>query len=782
MQQFIYKFLQFGTFVLFSNFAFSQKISGYVFDAESKEPLVGASVYWKASQIGATTTPEGKFSVWASDTKTLVVSYIGYETKELSIGLFTQNLTIYLTKTSYQADEVVVNANRASQQSAMAFNTISKEAINKQNNGQDIPLILNQSTSLVSTSDAGAGIGYTGIRIRGTDATRINVTVNGIPLNDAESQGVYWVNMPDFASSVSSIQIQRGVGTSANGAGAFGASINIQSNDFNKEPYIELNNSYGSFNSWKYTLKFGSGLLGKNFTFDGRLSKIKSDGFVDRGFSNLRSYYYTFAYFGKKSFVRFVNFAGKEKTYQAWNGISEEKLQTDRRYNAFTYPNQTDNYFQNHFQLLSSHILAKNLNLNVNLHYTKGKGYYEEEKLEDKLSNYGLKLDSLKRADLIRQKWLDNDFYGFTYSLDYQLNKKISTSLGGAANTYDGDHFGDVISIAQRPNQADHRWYQSNSIKKDFNIYSKTTAYFGSKSNIYLDLQWRSLSLKMKGTASKMQDISQAHSYSFFNPKVGINHSISEQVSAYASLAVGQKEPNRTDFIDNKGAELPKPEQLQDLEAGLRLFHKKGNLLLNGYFMNYKNQLALTGAINEVGESIRTNIPKSHRLGIELESNIAINKALTWAFNSTISANKVAYIDELIPDYEGFVQKIAQKSTDLAYSPNVILANTFSQKIGNSLELSLLSKYVGKQYLDNTSNENRKLDAYFTNDIRLLFHKVSKKKAALTAGIYLNNVLNERYESNGYTFSYLYDKQVYTENYYYPQAGRNFMLSLNLKL
>jgi iron complex outermembrane recepter protein len=763
-------------------------VSGIVKDSESNQPLAGTSVYWKNSNVGTKTDSEGKFKLKEIKEKNeLVVSYIGFGTIVLKPETIADKpfLEIKLIRSTYQADEVIVNATRANENSAMAFTNVGKDDLAKRNAGQDLPILLNFTPSLVTTSDAGAGIGYTGLRIRGTDATRINVTVNGIPINDSEDQGVYWVNMPDLASSVSSVQIQRGVGTSANGAGAFGGSINIQSNEYTPKPYADINSSAGTFNSFKNTIKFGSGLLGEHFTFDGRLSKITSDGFVDRAFSNLKSYYLSGAYFGKKSFVRVNVFSGQEKTYQSWNGIAESQLVNERTFNSFTYKNQTDNYQQNHYQLLSTHTLSNNWSLNANMHYTKGFGYYEEYKEDEKLSKYGLPnvfigTETVKQTDLIRQKWLDNDFYGTTFLLDYQSHKKLSASLGGAYNIFEGGHFGEIIWAKFAP-EKNYRWYNSNSIKKDFNIYAKGNAQVAEKFNFYTDIQVRSINLNMKGTASLLQDISQQHSYTFFNPKIGATASISDNLQTYASFAVGQKEPNRTDFVDNKGLSQPKPEKLNDFEMGLKYNSGKSMVSINGYLMNYKNQLVVTGAINDVGDPIRTNIPKSFRAGIELENKYTFSTKFVWAINATLSQNKVSNFTESIPDYEGSTKLVFHKKGDIAFSPNVILGSQLVLKATKSLEIALLSKYVGKQYLDNTSNEGRKLNAYFTNDIRFLYNIKTKGIPIINLGLYLNNLLNEQYESNGYTYSYLYENKVTTENYYYPQAGRNFMLTASLK-
>jgi iron complex outermembrane recepter protein len=776
------------TFILFflSNLLLAQKvIRGIVLEAETNLPLAGASIYWENTNIGTKTDVRGVFNLKEDGSKSaLVISYIGFEKRKIQPqDLYKRNdLQIIINKTIYLADEVVVNGTRANNLSAMAFTNVGKDEISSKNVGLDMPNLLNFTPSMVTTSDAGAGIGYTGLRIRGTDATRINVTVNGIPINDAESQGVYWVNMPDLASSVNSVQIQRGVGTSINGAGAFGGSINIQSNEFAAKQYAEINSSYGSFNSLKNTIKAGSGLINDYFTIDGRLSRIVSDGFVDRGASNLKSYYLSGGYFGKKTFVRLITFGGKEKTYQSWNGIPQDSLATNRTYNAFTYPNQTDNYTQTHYQVLSTYNLSAKWAINANLHYTKGKGYYEEYKEKQKLKDYGyFEKTPTQKTDLVRQKWLDNDFYGITYSIDYQSFKKLSTSIGGGFNIYEGDHFGKIISAKLYPMAKGYKWYNSNATKTDFNIYAKSNLQITEKLNLYADMQMRTVELDMNGTASKLQDIGQSHLYRFFNPKIGATGTISNKLTTYFSFSVGQKEPNRTDFIDNTTDSLRKPEKLNDIELGLKYNFDKISFTANGYYMNYKNQLVITGAINDVGEAIRTNVPKSNRIGLELEMAYMISKQLKWNINTTISSNKIEKFTELIPDYEGNYATNNFTNTDIAMSPSLILGSQIVFKPINELTLGVSTKYVGAQFLDNTSSSTKKLNAYLTNDFNINYNLKFINLPSINVGFTAFNFLNEKYESNGYTFSYLYDSKVYSENYYYPQAGRNFMLNLNVK-
>lgn len=686
-----------------------------------------------------------------------------------------------------ELNEVVVKSTRANEKTGMAFTNVYQRDIKKQNLGQDLPFLLNQLPSVVVSSDAGAGVGYTGIRIRGSDPTRINVTLNGIPYNDSESQGTFWVNMPDFASSVQSIQVQRGVGTSTNGAGAFGASLNISTLGYEREAFGETNLSYGSFNTIKANVLASTGLLNNHFVVDARLSKLSSDGYIDRASSDLKSFYFSTGYYNKSNFVRLNIFSGKEITYQAWEGVPEYYLKTNRTYNPYTYPNQVDNYQQDNYQLISSFKLNERWTFNPTLHYTRGKGYYEQFKAMDALSNYNLPNmvlggDTVTHTDLVRRKWLDNHFYGATYSFDYQSGKKLSANIGGAWNKYDGHHFGEVIwtKMADTPSN-DYRWYTSRSIKTDFNIFGKVFYQFTDQFNLFGDVQYRTVGYKMNGIADKLQDITRNTSFSFFNPKIGMNYQLNTEASVYASYAVGNKEPNRTDFVDNVKA--PKPEHLEDLEAGYRWANQKLSFDANFYYMNYRNQLVLTGQVNGVGEAIRVNVPKSYRAGIELVANW--NFAPKWRLNAnaTFSQNKIKNFTETVVNYDGDPDKINQfAKSDISFSPNVIIGGQLSYAPVKNLEFTWLPKYVGKQYMDNTSDNNRKLNAFFVNDLRANYTVHPKFVKEMTFSLLANNILNHLYESNGYTYSYIYDRQVVTENFYYPQAGTNFLLAVRVRL
>jgi iron complex outermembrane receptor protein len=697
-----------------------------------------------------------------------------------------------------QLNEVVVNATRANQKTGMAFTNVYQKDIKKVNLGQDMPFLLNQLPSVVVSSDAGAGVGYTGIRIRGTDPTRINVTLNGVPYNDSESQGTYWVNMPDFASSAQSIQVQRGVGTSTNGAGAFGASININTLGYEQDAYGETNFTVGSFNTLKTNVLASTGLLNGHFVVDARLSKLSSGGYIDRASSDLKSFYVSAGYYGKNNFVRFNAFSGKEKTYQAWEGVPESLLKTNRTFNPYTYDNQVDDYQQDHYQLISSFKLNNSWTFNPIFHYTKGRGFYEQFKPEDKYSNYGLPnvvigTTTLKNTDIIRRKWLDNDFYGATYSLDYQSNKKLSANIGGAWNKYDGDHFGEII-WARNASTSDirYRWYESNALKTDFNIYAKGYYQVSEALNFFADLQYRTVDYTMKGTGDKRQDITQNFAsgvshYQFFNPKFGINYQLNKTTSVYASYAVGNKEPSRQDFVDNS-PKAPLAENLQDLEVGYRLAGTKLSFDANFYYMNYKNQLVLTGQVNGVGEAIRVNVPKSFRAGLELSATVKLAEKWKLAANTTLSQNKIKNFTETVVNYDGDEDKINKfAKTDISFSPNLISGGQLFYAPVNNVELAWMTKYVSKQFMDNTSDDNRSLNAFFVNDIRASYSIKPKAERRplfkeLTFNLLVNNIFNHLYESNGYTYSYIYDKQVTTENFYYPQAGTNFLLAVKVRI
>ncbi len=763
-------------------------IVGKIIASDSQKPLSGANINLKNTNFASTSAANGEFKipVLKPGKYVLRVSYVGYQTQILTVQSGINPNIITLKNNVLMADEVMVQATRATENAATTLKNLNKVEIEKNNFGQDLPYLLNQTPSVVTSSDAGAGIGYTGLRIRGSDATRINVTVNGIPINDTESQGMYWVNMPDFASSVDNIQIQRGVGTSTNGAGAFGASLNIQTNTRQDTAYTELNTAAGSYRSLKNTLKIGTGLINGKFSFDGRLSRIVSDGYMDRASSNLKSFFVSGAYYGKNNVLRINAFSGKEKTYQAWNGVPQDSLLTNRRYNGFTYDNQTDNYQQSHYQLLYSQAISPKINFNAALHYTKGAGYYEEYQEKQAFADYnftpinigGVIIDS---TNLIRQKWLDNDFYGATYSFIYTPNNQFNFTLGGAYNQYDGNHFTEVIwAQYAADSKIRHRLNQNNGFKIDFNIFAKAQYQINNLS-LFADLQYRKIAYDFLGFNNIGQNVTQTDALNFFNPKLGLTYIIDTQSNIYASISVANKEPNRNDFTQSSPQSRPKHERLNNIEAGYRFNKQRFRGGVNVYSMQYKNQLVLTGQINDVGEYIRSNVSQSYRNGVELDVALQILPSLSWMLNSAFSQNKIKNFNEFIDDYDIGGQILnTYKKTDIAFSPNFVGGSTISCQPLKNAEIALLSKYVSKQFLDNTSNENRKLDAFFVNDVRLHYNIKTKGIKNIGLGLQVNNVFNTLYASNGYTFSYLKGSLV-TQNFYYPQAETNFMASLNVR-
>ena len=779
----------FSPFILWAQFS----LQGKIIDLENQKPLVGATLRL-ANSVENIQTNENGFFIFKNLKKgdyLLNVRYVGFKSQDIKVILDgDKTLAVSLIKSNLLTDEVIVKATRASENSATTFKNLSKEDLEKNNFGQDLPYLLDQTPGVVTYSDAGAGVGYTGVRIRGSDPSRVNVTINGIPYNDTESQGSFWVNLPDFSSSVDNIQIQRGVGTSTNGAGAFGGSLNIQTNTLADSAYGELNNTIGSYQTLKNTVKLGTGLINGKWSFDGRLSRIVSDGYIDRASSNLKSYFLSGAYYGKTSLIRVNVFSGNEKTYQAWNGVPEDKLLTDRKFNQFTYDNQTDNYQQDHYQFLYSKSFSDQFSFNGALHYTKGKGYYEEFKDNEELTAYGLNNvvignQTITNTDLIRRRWLDNNFYGLTYAFNYTPTSILNFTLGGAYNQYDGDHFGEVIWAKYASNgNIRQQYYFDNGFKTDFNVFGKASVDL-NKVSLFADLQYRNIGYKFLGFDNNLNNVTQNASLNFFNPKVGFTYQLNEKDNFYASFSIANKEPNRDDYTLSTPNNRPKAEHLKNVEAGYRF---KSNVFsggLNLYSMNYKNQLVLTGQINNVGAYVRSNVAKSFRNGLELDATARINKKLSWGIATAFSQNKVKNFEEFIDEYNANFEYVGQvknvyTKTDLAFSPAFVGSSTLAFKAFKNAEVALISKYVSKQYLDNTSNDARKLDAFFVNNLRLSYDLKVKGVKNVGLGLLVNNIFNELYASNGYTFSYIYGGPV-TENFYYPQAETNFLLSLNVK-
>ena len=671
-----------------------------------------------------------------------------------------------------QLDEVLVSAIRVNSKTPVSFSNLSKKEIQNRNLGQDIPILMNYMPSVVTTSDAGNGVGYTGIRVRGSDATRVNVTINGIPYNDSESHGTFWVNMPDFASSLQSVQLQRGVGTSTNGSGAFGASLNMLTDSYSEKASGEISNSFGSFNTRKHTVKFSSGLLNDHFEIAGRVSTLNSDGYIDRAGSDLKSYFLQGTYVGTTTLIKALAFGGNEKTYQSWNGIDGETLLTNRTFNSagiFTdeanqtrfYDNETDNYQQDHYQLHWNEKLAANWNTNLAFHYTKGKGYYENYKEDADFSSYGLTPiaingTSINMTDLIRQKWLDNDFYGTTFSANYQSNK-LDFIFGGSYNKYEGNHFGKVIWARYAgPSELGDRYYEDQAAKTDGTAFAKANYQVNDQWSLFGDLQIRNVNYKANSDETGVVN----DTFSFFNPKAGLNYTVNSKNNVYFSYARANREPNRTDY---EGGNV-KPEKLNDFELGWRYLSDKVQLNTNFYYMAYQNQLILTGTLDDVGNPIRSNSEKSYRLGVEVDAAIVLSSTFSLRPNLTLSRNK--NIDLAVSG-----QNYGTK--DISYSPSVLAGNSLICKPAERLQIIWLQKYVGQQYMNNIESPEAKLADYFINDLNVTYEIKPKSvfKSIIFKGL-VNNIFNKKYISNGYMWD------IYP--YYYPQAGTNLLAGITL--
>lgn len=794
-----------------------------VLNADSDRPMPGASIRIDGTSYQGQTDAVGNATIrnLRAGNYTIVVSHLGYESAEQSFALSAdRTLRFSLKRHTLLTDEVIVQATRATENTATTYRNLSKADITKGNLGQDIPFLLDQTPGVVISSDAGAGIGYTSMRIRGSDGQRTNVTINGIPLNDAESHGAFFINLPDFASSVDNVQIQRGVGTSTNGGGAFGASLNFQTNTLNEETYVELDNSIGSFNTMKNTLRMGTGLIDNRFSFDGRLSRIQSDGYIDRATSDLQSFFISGAWHGKNSLLRANVFGGKEKTFQAWYGTPQARLtgdvdgmnayagddvltdaerenllNSDRRYNKYLYDNETDNYQQTHYHLLYSSRLYDQLSLNTALHYTRGKGYYEQYRHQARYSAYGLPSMTIgdtviNRTNLVRQRWLDNHFFGGTFSIVYAGDNGLDLTWGGGYHQYEGDHYGDVIwsqyplfaatdfpmNSSGQSFDTPYRYYFGDASKKDFNTFIKAS-YRLNNWLLFADMQYRRVDYAIAGTDNDLRDLTQGAFFNFYNPKVGVTYHLSSGSNVYASYAKANKEPIRSDFTDWPVRQTPKPEQLYDIEAGYRLRMPQLNIGVNGYAMLYKDQLVPTGQLNDVGSALRINVDESYRVGVEFDGRWAPTNWFSWGTTLAYSQNKIRNFTEVVGDVENFFEL-----TDISFSPDWVASNELAFQPCKSLEIALLSKYVSRQYLDNTGNKGRSIDGFFLNNIRASYQTSFWGLKNVGVTLLVNNIFNEKYATNGYTWGYyLSESDRVQYNFYYPQATANFLLGLNLK-
>ncbi len=821
---------------LFCSFSLSAQYTliGNIIDQDGIS-IPGATVELLTTNQGAVTGTDGFFIFQKLDQTAyqLRASYLGYETvtKDVKLTKATTEVTITLVSANFEMPLIEVNGNWANEKTPVTYTNLDAEEIQERNLGQDVPYLLRWTPSTVVTSDAGTGIGYTGIRIRGSDPSRTNVSINGIPLNDAESQGVFWVDLPDFATSTSQIQIQRGVGTSTNGAGAFGATINLSTTQINPEPFVEINNSVGSFATLKHNINASTGLINNKFVVDGRLSRITSDGFIDRATARLHSFYLSGAYLGEKQSLRLNVFSGHEVTYQAWNGVPAQYIEVDSLRNFNTagtekfagepHDNEVDDYTQTHYQLLYNRKINSQWNADLNFHYTRGLGFFEQYKGGEDLIDYLVTEDPTVQSDVIRRRWLDNHFYGATYALNYMsTNQKTQFTLGGALNQYLGGHYGEAIwSVPTGELKGAPRYYDNDATKTDFNIFGKVNYQLTEKLNGYLDLQYRRVNYEFVGFDIDGENVTQDDQLNFFNPKFGLVFTPKKGQRLYASFAVANREPNRSDYTESSPADRPQHETLYNTEIGYRFTGERGFAGINGYLMDYNNQLAITGQINDVGEYTRRNVPDSYRLGVELEGAVAITRGLQLNGNLTLSQNKIKSFTEFIDNWDYWFQDFENtpvedleplqfenelENTDLALSPNVIagaeLSYDFLNEISRqSLVIGLMNKYVSDQFIDNTSNENTMLPSYFFSDLRLSYDlSAAGPFENILLTVLVRNLWDADFSSNAWTYRYRSagydgrpddpytrlenaDTSIYNLTGFYPQAGRNILVGLRLR-
>lgn len=801
----------------------AQTIEGKVSDARTGNPLQGATVLETGTTNGTATNQNGRFSLTlSSEAESITISFIGFDVRVIPVGEIDPGrpLQVNLEPRTVLTGEIFVSALRVDESTPIAYQNISREEIEQRNLGQDIPYLINNSPSVLSTSDAGAGIGYTGVSIRGVDPGRINVTINGIPLNDSESHGVFWVNLPDLASSTQNIQIQRGVGTSTHGAGAFGATLNLQTALLKTDPYGIITTGAGSYGTKKANIQLGSGLMNNGWQVEGRLSKIESDGYIDRASSDLSSFYLSAARHGDRSLLKADLFSGSEVTYQAWNGVPEPILNNNanqlesyisnlflndedsdhwrenlgnRRFNEFRYDNQVDNYRQDHYQLHYSYLHNDNWTSNASLHYTYGRGYFEQFRSDDRLSTYNIAPvdlgdETVERSDIIRRRWLDNHFYGLVTSTEFERPDSWKLTIGGGYNEYDGDHFGEII-WARFAGSSDirDRYYDNNGFKTDFNSYTKINYFLNPDLNVYGDIQYRVvtyrfLGLRVDDSTGDVINVTQRDRLPFFNPKAGVVYRPADGHRAFVSISVGGKESTRRDYVDTSIESRPDPERLIDYEAGYYGTFNRLSLGLNLYYMLYKDQLILTGAVNDVGGYVRDNVPESYRAGIELQAGLELSRKLDWNGNITFSRNKIEEYERFLDDFDqGGQQSEIYRDVDIAFSPSLISGSVFTYREGN-FQAEWISRYVSKQYLDNTQNNSRSIDPYWVNDLRINYDfRLQPYLSKITASLQLNNLFNEHYVSNGYTFGWIAGGEEQYFNYYYPQAGRNILVNLAVR-
>ena len=757
-------------------------VSGKIVDKNQKN-LTGATVLVKETNQGLSSDLDGNFSFRLNKGSfTIQVSYIGFKTIEKNVYLDKDKVvTIVLYEDDNVLDEVLVSAVRATSNIPVTYSNLSKKELAKRNLGQDIPVLLNYLPSVISSSDAGAGVGYTYLNVRGSNSERINVTINGIPYNDPESHGTFWVNLGDFASSTENLQLQRGVGTSTNGSGAFGASLNILTDAISENAGGEISNSFGSYGTRKHTVKFTTGKINEHLEVSGRFSNIHSDGYVDRAFTDLKSYFLQASYKDENTLIKAVSFGGAERTYQAWYGLDPQQLEEDRRQNPYTYENEVDDYKQNHYQLHWNEQLNSHWSTNLGLNYTKGAGFFEQYKAAENAADFNNLIED--GSDVIVRRWLDNDFYVLNFNANYR-DERLNFISGVSYSKYTGDHFGEVIwgsNLASGVSFGD-RYYFSDAKKTDMSIFSKATYEINKKVAAYLDLQGRFVSYKTAGLTSNRNPLDVDAKFNFFNPKAGFIYKIAAQNSVYLSYARANREANRNDFENG----VSSPEILDDIELGWRYKSDQIQLNTNIYYMRYKNQLVLTGAIDDVGAPIRATSGKSYRLGLEIDADIKLNDQFSIKSNAAFSTNKN---EDFTAPIDGNLLNLG--NTPLSFSPNVIVGNMLVYQPKDNFQISFLSKYVGEQFMSNLNSSVSKLDvldSYFTSDLNFVYEIATKKvfDAIIISGL-INNIFNTEYVDRGYYYTYddtwsnPGSSTTVDGAGYYPQATRNFLVGVTLK-
>lgn len=761
--------------------------------------VVGANIACAAPIMHAITDANGRFGWSGALPRELHVriTHVAHEPLDTVLVLNdgANVVTLHLRPATVLMEQVEVSAVRAGGRVPVAKSMLTQEEIARMNTGVDMPYLLDQQPSVVTTSDAGTGFGYTGLRIRGSDPTRINVTVNGVPMNGAEDQAVYWVDMPDLATSTEDVQVQRGVGTSTNGPGAFGASINVRTASLQRKPFGQLDLSGGSFDTRRVSSQAGSGLVNDRFAFEARLSAIRSDGYIDRATADLKSYFAQGAWVGARRSLRIITFGGHEVTYQAWAGVPREVIDTNRTYNPYTYENEVDDYTQTHYQLLFDQQLGARSLLNITLFRVDGAGYYENflanvPAWEDIYLPFPIYLgdDTVRRNDYVIRRWLDNTLMGANASLKVPFAEH-ELVVGGSYSDYRCDHFGEVTwARIYGQYEKDHRYYDNDGHKTDANAFAKLTYALNERVDLYGDLQWRGVNHDFLGYDADLENVTQNVAFSFFNPKAGIAADLGAGVRVYASAAVANKEPNRDDLVDSSPDSRPAPEHLIDYEAGAEWRRSCATAGVNLYYMDYTDQLVLTGAINDVGAYTRVNVPKSHRAGVELVLDAQLTRRLSWKGNATFSRNRIIDLTEHVDDWDNGGQAVVtHDEVDIAFSPSIIagseLGHRFidSERIGEA-DIALVTKYVGDQYLDNTGSSSRMLDAYLVNDLRLNWSVRSLKGVKeLALNLTVRNILGERYESNGWTYSYFYEGRRQEMVGLYPQADVNVLAGVRVR-